>query len=111
MAKQPLFKNRQWAVTDYGLEAIVGARTPEDGDEQGSTPDYEIPASRLLETTARDGVELYDWPVHMAEKTWIFLGAFIEAFLFALIAHQQSEKIQADILAKSIKYARKSSNA
>jgi hypothetical protein len=64
------FINRQWAVTGYGLECV----------EPGSR--YEAEGSRMNEM--RPGTDLYDWPVHMAEKEWVDLEAFIEAFEQAL---------------------------
>jgi hypothetical protein len=45
-------------------------------------PTYEISASRLTEST-RDECS-YDWPVHMAEKTWAHPEQFIEAYTKAL---------------------------
>ena len=45
---------------------------------------YEVAAERFLETGR---VEFYDWPVHMAEKNWIDIEAFIEAFTKALSLH------------------------
>ena len=62
------FKNGQWAVTDYGMETVP----PE--------APYEFEASRLLEVTDRPKGKFYDWPVHLAEKTWVDIEAFIEAF-------------------------------
>jgi hypothetical protein len=49
---------------------------------ESSAPTYEISASRLAEST-RDG-SYYDWPVHMAEKTWVQSEQFIEAYTKAL---------------------------
>lgn len=68
-----LFQNKQWAVTDAGLHSIEPYQ-------------YEIPAERLLET-ANDSTKLYDWPYHMAEKTWIDMAAFEEAFRKATEVH------------------------
>jgi hypothetical protein len=70
-----VFANHQWAVTDFGIEAVE------------PLPTYEIEAERLGETTERAGVPLYDWPVHMAEKIWVDIEAFIEAFEVALRKH------------------------
>jgi hypothetical protein len=66
------FENHQWRVTAYGVESL----------EPGIT--YELPAERFLESS-RGAV--YDWPVHMAEKNWIDIEAFIEAFTKALSLH------------------------
>jgi hypothetical protein len=67
-----LFENHQWRVTAYGVESIEPA------------PTYELSAKRFLETNR---TEFYDWPVHMAEKNWIDIEAFIEAFTKALSLH------------------------
>jgi hypothetical protein len=47
-------------------------------------PTYELSAERLLEAN-RAG--LYDWPVHMAEKTWVDIEAFLKVFIEALKLH------------------------
>lgn len=71
-----MFKNAQWAVTDYGVESIRPA------------PSYPFEAKRLTETTKRENGTFYDWPVHMAEKTWVDTEAFLEAFERALELHK-----------------------
>lgn len=70
---------------------------------------YEFNAERLAETTERDGVSYYDWPVHMASKTWVDIDAFIEAFSKALEIHagRYSERIDPDMLDASYEYARR----
>lgn len=79
------FSNQQWDVTDYGIET-----------RQGS-PIYEIAKSRLTET--RDGIRgrEYNWPPHMAEKEWVNIEAFIEAFTQALILHAGAYTPKADL--------------
>jgi len=72
-------KNGQWQVTNYGVESIVSATTPR----------YDFAADRLLETTDRHNGTFYDWPVHMAEKDWVDIEAFIEAFQAALAIHAE----------------------
>lgn len=67
----PIFENRQWVVTDAGLAPI-----------DGNYPT--ITAERLLEMDHRG---LYDWLPHMANKSWVDLNAFVEAFKEALSAH------------------------
>lgn len=68
---QPVyFANSQWAVTAYGLECL----------ERGAP--YAAEGSRMNET--RPGSDLYDWPLHMAEKSWVDIEAFIQAFETAL---------------------------
>jgi hypothetical protein len=67
-----LFENRQWRVTAYGLRSIEPA------------PTFKLSAERFLETNR---AEFYDWPVQMAEKNWVDIEAFIEAFTRALSLH------------------------
>jgi hypothetical protein len=88
-----MFENWQWRVTDYGIEAIRGAQSD---SIEGVTPTYEIEAKRLLETTERGNEELYDWLVHMAEKTWVDIAAFTEAFEKALAIHADKYEGQVD---------------
>ncbi len=72
------FKNAQWAVTEWGLEAA----------RPGAPCEYFIPAHRLLERGGIGHGELYDWPLHLAEKTWVDMDAFNEAFVEALRHHK-----------------------
>ena len=92
-----LFQNHQWSVTDYGVESV----RPE-------APYYHFEKRRILETENR-GDELYDWPIHMAEKTWVDIEAFIEVFLKAIELHAGSFKGKVDeaMLQKSIERARR----
>ncbi|MFH5927186.1 hypothetical protein [Roseomonas xinghualingensis] len=62
----------QWKVTDYGIEAADGT--------------YHIPKARLHELRA--GTDLYDWPLHMAEKEWVNMDQFLSAFCLALQRHR-----------------------
>ena len=102
----PIFKNSQWSVTDFGLEANRGATLP---NIKGATPTYEIAAKRLLESTTRGAAIFYDWPVHMAEKTWVDIEVFIEAFDAALKAHASQYKgnVDPEILRTSYLLARR----
>jgi hypothetical protein len=52
-----------------------------------SAPYYHFNAERLLEMQGAGEEELYDWPIHMAEKTWVDIEAFIEAFKEGLRLH------------------------
>lgn len=92
-----VYANKQWAVTDFGMEAVE------------PLPTYEIDAERLGETTDRAGVPLYDWPVHMAEKTWVDIALFIEAFEVALRKHAGAygEELDREILEASYAFARR----
>lgn len=78
------YQNSQWAVTEYGLETVA----PE--------ARYEIEASRLTETTKRGDDTFYEWPVHLAEKEWVDLGAFIQAFEKALELHKDRYSLNLD---------------
>ena len=99
-----LFANHQWRVTDFGIEPIVGSQTTA---MEGKTPPYNIAAPRLLETTDRDRI-YYDWPVHMAEKTWVDLEEFLEAFANALDAHKEKYRgqVSVEMLEASFRKAR-----
>jgi len=75
------FENRQWAVTDYGLECL----------EQ----EYEIPAGALLLQHDPDGdcaqIE------HMGEKGWVDIRLFAEALRQAIYHHHPGVTIPFDI--------------
>ena len=73
-----MFKNDQWAVTDWGLEAVP----------PGAPCECLIPACRILEMGGIGNGELYDWPLHLGEKTWVDIDAFHEAFVKALEFHK-----------------------
>lgn len=65
-----------WKIVDAGIEWV--------GDH-GSYP--VITKERLQETRDFDGVQVYDWLTHMAEKAWITeedVYSLNTAFLFAL---------------------------
>lgn len=65
---------RQWAVTNYGMEARDGG--------------YAIRADTLgdLRGSVDDGVA--NWPVHMWEKSGVDHDDFMKGFLIALAIHQ-----------------------
>ena len=63
------WRAKQWAVTDYGIEALDGT--------------YYVEAHRLLEQPA------YPWPKHMAAKDWVDPDEFTTAWLVALVLHNQ----------------------
>ena len=67
-----MFQNAQWEVTKDTLRC----KPPE--------AKYEIYDDRITETTTRNGIKYYDFPVHMAEKSWVNVAAFNEAFVAAL---------------------------
>ena len=96
--KAAKFENRQWKVTNYGIENVRGA------------PEYFFSADRLLEMEDRGPGMLYDWPLHMAEKVWVDIDAFCEAFVHALKIHRRRYKGKVDlvILEKSLRKAKES---
>ncbi|HEY2245808.1 MAG TPA: hypothetical protein VGH70_00025 [Bradyrhizobium sp.] len=74
-----VFRNKQWQVTEYGLESvneIIGSR---------------IPCNLLLKI--RDSELLYEWLLHMAEKTWVDFAAFEQAFRVAIDWHAPASLI------------------
>jgi hypothetical protein len=90
------FENHQWSVTDYGVESVKPA------------PEYHFEANRLLETGSAGREEMYDWPIHMADKTWVDIEAFIEAFIRAIDIHKGKYKGEVDpeMLSASVGAAR-----
>jgi len=89
-----LFSNLQWQVTRSWLEARKGQ------------PYYPIEKKRLLKTCQYTGETLYDWPLHMAEKGWVNLGAFMEAFEFA-VRHHYPQKLDEDMLQRTKEYLKR----
>ena len=91
MAKTKSRKNGQWKVTSYGLETVKPA-----------VP-YAIKASLLT----RPRGNCYDWPLHLAEKGWVSLSEFEEAFKKAVAFHKgkYSPEYDSKVLAASMVYA------
>ena len=92
-----LFENAQWKVTEFGLELIAVHN------------EYLIDAARLARLTQRLSHKYYDWPLHMAEKSWVDIEAFLEAFAEALKFHssQIGAAIDQKVLSDSFGQARK----
>ena len=88
------FQNNQWMVDESGMKS-----TP-----PGAPYEYEIEASALNAT----GDGFYVWPLQLAEKTWIDIGQFEEAFRKALVVHAGALKGQLDqaMLDKTFQRAR-----
>lgn len=59
-------------------------------------PTYHFTADRLTEMQGGGRGKFYDWPVHMAEKTWVDVTAFNEAFVKALELHKGKYKPSVD---------------
>lgn len=87
-----VFENAQWEVTEDYVKAKEGSQAP-DGSMTGW---YEFSVERLTETTNRERT-YYDWPLHMAEKSWVNINLFIEAFGAALQAHKRRYEGDVDI--------------
>jgi hypothetical protein len=94
MKPQYFYNNSQWAVTDFGLECL--------------TVDYPIGASRLDETTHRNGETLADWIVHMVEKVWIDFDQFVDAYRHALEIHKDrhGREVTPEMVERSVQYAK-----
>ncbi len=87
----------QWTLTEDALES----------NKDENTPEYIIPTERLLETTQREDGTYYDWPLHMAEKTWVQLDDFLEAFSEAVKKYDLPDMLDENMLARSFQRARK----
>ncbi len=83
------WQGKQWAVTSAGIECRDGT--------------YFIDAKRLGEK--RHGTDLPDWPLHMAEKTWVNLADFSTAFLVALVLHNQTKAFNSETLRETYDFA------
>jgi hypothetical protein len=76
-----LWRGRQWAVTDYGIECLDGC--------------YNIEKTRLTEN-----IGTYGWPLHITTKNWADSDDFCTAWLVALALHGQwpgKQKVRAAI--------------
>lgn len=60
-----LWRGRQWAVTEYGIEALSGR--------------YAIDKARIAED-----VDTRGWPLHMGHKAWVDVDEFCTAWLVAI---------------------------
>lgn len=94
-----LYQNHQWAVHDWGLQSV----------KPGAPFEYNIDASRLLERRGAGDGKLYDWPLQLAEKTWIDIELFIEAYSNALklLADKYTGTPDSNLLQETFAAARK----
>jgi hypothetical protein len=69
-----LWRGRQWAVTDYGLEALDGS--------------YPIAAERLHESHSGS-----TWIIQVGGKTWVDKADFATAFMVAIVLHDKAQHI------------------
>jgi hypothetical protein len=70
-----MFENEQWRVTTGGLEA------------KSDVPTVYIQAVDLLRLRVAATGTLYEWPLHLAENSWVNFSEFAEAFAAALKHH------------------------
>lgn len=68
-------KKSQWAVDHHGIKG------------NSETGRYFIAIHRVPAITERHSGTFYDWPLHMAEKDWVDLPQFLEAFEKAIRLH------------------------
>lgn len=94
-----LFQNHQWAVTERGMCSLP----------QEAADSCEIIASRLLAPADRGAGYRYEWPILMAERRWVDIEAFVEAFRKALQLHNKLYKgsVNQNTLSASIEDARR----
>lgn len=83
----------QWRVTHQGVECVDRS--------------YFIDKKRLFEMR-RDTGDLYDWPIHMAEKPWVDLDEFLAAWQIAVALHARElrKTLDINILTKTLRTAR-----
>ena len=91
-----LWQGRQWAVTEYGIEARDGG--------------YHFPAERLSEVREYAGQQLPDWPLHMAEKSWVDIHDFCTAFLAAIACYPEFAKFNGEQIREGVRRAIKMSH-
>lgn len=88
-ARRVVRPDMEWAVTDGGL----------------ACPGYWIDTDRLSETTDRGSGPMYDWIVHLIEKDWFDLDAFLPVFVAAFERH--GIPLDTDMLDRSVAWARR----
>ena len=91
-----IFRNEQWQVTRFGMISRAPYR-------------WEIDAERLLAIDTYDGVELYDWPLHVTRRRWVKPDLFFEAFEAAIDIHKgrYPGDVDRDVLRASFDQARR----
>jgi hypothetical protein len=67
-------------------------------------PEYHVEAKRMLKTGSAGRV--YDWPIHLAEETWVDTEALVEAFTRAIEIHKSKGDVDPKMLIKTIGEAR-----
>ena len=90
----------QWKVTEFGLESV------------GQQSENFIEMEKVSQVTKRDGIEYYEWPLHMAMKSWVDIENFIIVFERALEAYEEKvgAPIDQTLLSNSFSKARELAN-
>lgn len=83
-----IWRGRQWAVTEYGIESLDGH--------------YYIEPERL-EERIHDGT--LDWPQHMAEKSWVDVDDFCTAFMVALAVFRDKHSVSGEDVLEGLRAA------
>lgn len=76
-----LWRGRQWAVTEFGLEALDGS--------------YSIAAGRLNEDHGDS-----TWIIHVGRKNWVDKADFATAFMVAIVLHDKARHIEPRFILK-----------
>ncbi len=86
----------QWKLTEFGFESV------------GQQSENFVEMERVSQLTERDGVNYYEWPLHMAIKSWVDIEDFIIVFERALEAYEEKKGAQINqaILSNSFKKTR-----
>ena len=71
--RSAIFRNGQWEVTSFGLGSL----------RLNAPCRYQIDAEHLLQMEG----ELYGWPLHVIQKSWVDPRLFFEAFKVAIDMH------------------------
>jgi hypothetical protein len=93
--EKELWRGRQWKVTPTGMTTLDGS-------------DYWIEKSRLGDVrkhVTKEGRDISDWMLHMAEKNWVDIDDFIAAWCVAVAVH--NVRVDTIDMAKSIRKARR----
>lgn len=90
-----IYRNQHWVAKPDGIEGTAKEHS------------YWIDIDRILETTSRDSITYYEWPVSMAEKECVEILPFVEAFVPTLRFQVRTTgaKIDEEMLARSLEYA------
>lgn len=80
MSRDILYENKQWAVTDTGIEHLGGWA-------------YHIPKSTLLQGRGEDLGQAYQQPIHVGCKTSVDMYLFLDAYYHAIILHGNEAEV------------------